>query len=261
MALIEIKNLYLSFKKIPILKGINLVLHEKEKLGIVGESGSGKSALVKAILKLHPPQITRIDQGSICYKGVDITNFSQKEMQKIRGQEIGMIFQDPMSALNPTLTVGYQIAEGFMCHNPHITKKEAKEHTLKLLSAVGIPDPAIRYNSYPHTLSGGMRQRVMIAIALAASPSLLIADEVTTALDSLLQAQILELIVTLQKDKTTILITHDLSVAATFCDRLIVMKQGDIVEDAPASEIFSNPKHPYTKHLLTVIPRLPCHNL
>lgn len=261
MILLEIKNFCLSLKKVPILKGINLVLNEKERLGIVGESGSGKSTLVKAILKLHPPQSVCIEQGTISYKGIDITHFSEKQMQTLRGKEIGIIFQDPMSSLNPTLSIGYQIDEGFMCHNPHITRKEAQENTLKLLAATGILDPAIRYKSYPHTLSGGMRQRVMIAMALAANPSLLIADEVTTALDVLRQAQILKLIATLQKDKSLIFITHDLSIAATFCDRLIVMKEGLIVEQASTEEIFLNPQHTYTKHLVNLMPRSSCHNL
>ena len=260
MTFLKIENLHLSFqsqgKHTPALKGINLTLYEKEKLGIVGESGSGKSALVKAILKLHPPYNTHISQGEIWYKGINITNFTQKEMRKIRGKEIGMIFQDPMSCLNPTLKVGFQIAEGFRCHNPHVTKKEAKEHTLQLLHAVGMADAEERFNAYPHTLSGGLRQRVMIAIALAAGPSLLIADEATTALDVTIQAQILELIRSLQEEKSTIIITHDLSVAAGFCDRLIVMYQGEIVEDAPADEIFSSPKHAYTKRLLSAIPKL-----
>lgn len=258
MTILEVKDLHLSFqshgKKVAALCGVNLTLKTHETLGIVGESGSGKSALVKALLKLHPSDVTC--QGEIWYKGVNITGFTDKEMQKIRGKEIGMIFQDPMSSLNPTLTVGFQIAEGFLRHNPKATKKEGQEKALKLLNAVGIADPVMRLGSYPHTLSGGMRQRVMIAIALAASPSLLIADEATTALDVTVQAQILDLMQKLQKDKSTIFITHDLSVAAGFCDRIIVMQSGQIVEDAPARQLFSNPQHSYTKRLLQSIPPL-----
>ena len=260
MTLLEVKDLHLSFQshgtKIAALRGVSLVLKTHEKLGIVGESGSGKSALVKALLQLHPPDITRIEQGAIWYKGINITYLPDKEMQKIRGKEIGMIFQDPMSSLNPTLTVGFQIAEGFLRHNPKATKKEGQEKALELLEAVGISDPVMRLASYPHTLSGGIRQRVMIAIALAASPALLIADESTTALDVTVQAQILDLMQKLQKDKSTIFITHDLSVAAGFCDRIIVMYAGQIVEDATAEELFSNPQHPYTKRLLQSIPKL-----
>jgi ABC-type dipeptide/oligopeptide/nickel transport system ATPase component len=258
--ILEIKNLHLSFlshgKKFPALRGVSFALHEKEKIGIVGGSGSGKSALVKAILKLHREENTLLEQGEIWYKGNDITHLSDKEMQKIRGKEIGMIFQDPMSSLNPTLKIGFQIAEGFLRHNPKATKKDATALAFHLLQAVGISDPEMRLNSYPHMLSGGLRQRVMIAIALAASPSLLIADECTTALDVTIQAQILDLMKTLQEDKSTIFITHDLSIAASSCDRILVMHAGQIVEDAPAQDLFSKPQHPYTKRLLQAIPQL-----
>lgn len=258
--IIDIKNLHLSFlshgQKILALRGVTLSLKEKEKLGIVGESGSGKSALVKAILKLHPKESTLIEQGEIWYKNINITNFSEKEMQNIRGKEISMIFQDPLSSLNPLLTVGFQIAEGFLRHNPHAKKKEGKQIALELLRAVKVPDPETRLSVYPHMLSGGLRQRVMIAAALASAPSLLICDECTTALDVTIQAQILNLLEDLQKEKSTIFITHDLSVAASFCDRIIVMCKGEIVEEGLTHDLFSNPKHPYTKRLLSALPKL-----
>ncbi len=258
--LLEIKNLTLCFtnagQSFPVLRRIDLSLQEGEKLGIVGESGCGKSVLVKALLRLLPAHSSFISEGEILYQKKDLLKLSENEMQKIRGKEIGMIPQDPMTSLNPTLKIGYQISEGFLRHYPQATKEEVKERVLNLLHLVGIPDPERRMGEYPHTQSGGIRQRALIAMALAAEPKILIADEPTTALDVTVQAQILDVMRAIQKDKSIILITHDLSVAASFCDRIIVMYAGKIVEDAPSFELFSNPKHPYTIRLLQSIPRL-----
>ena len=244
--LLEVRHLFLSFhvhgQIVPALQDISLTLYEGEKLGIVGESGCGKSVLVKSFVRLLPDHTAHLE-GEIWYKGQNLTLFSEAELQKIRGKEIGMIFQDPMTSLNPTLTIGTQIAEG----------TSHPSEVVALLHQVGIPDPERRMQEYPHTLSGGLRQRVMIAIALGPKPALLIADEPTTALDVTIQAQILELLSTLQKGKTTLLITHDLSVAASFCDRIVVMQEGKIIEDAPVEELFASPKHPYTKHLIEVV--------
>lgn len=258
--LLEVKDLHVSFRThgqiLKAVRGVSFTLHEGEKLGIVGESGSGKSALVKTLVKLIPSHTAFIDQGEIWYEGQNLAILSEKELQKIRGKEIGMIFQDPMTSLNPTLKIGFQIAEGYLQHHPEISKKEAASRVLELLQLVGIPEPERRMDAYPHTLSGGIRQRAMIALALAAKPKLLIADEPTTALDVTVQAQILSLMQEIQKGRSTILITHDLSVVAGFCDRILVMYAGKVVEDAPAESLFSNPQHPYTQRLIQSIPRL-----
>jgi ABC-type dipeptide/oligopeptide/nickel transport system ATPase component len=244
--LLEIKDLRLSFlvhgEVSPALKGVSLKLFEGEKLGIVGQSGSGKSVLVKAIVNLLPPHTTVFEGGEIWYKGQNLVGLPEKKLRKIRGKEIGMIFQDPMTSLNPTLKIGAQIQEGLPHHN--------RSTVVELLRSVGISDPEKRIDEYPHTLSGGMRQRAMIALALAGRPSLLIADEPTTALDVTVQAQILDLLHTVQAGKTTILISHDLSVVAEFCDRIVVMYNGEIVEEATAEDLFARPQHPYTQRLL-----------
>lgn len=258
--LINVKNLHVSYythgEILRAVQGVSFTLYEGEKLGIVGESGCGKSALVKALVKLFFSNTVTIDQGEIWYEGQDLAKATEKELQKIRGKEIGMISQDPMSSLNPTLTVEFQIAEGFLRHHKRISKQEAKERVLELLRLVGVPEPQRRMHEYPHTLSGGIRQRVMIALALSSKPKLLIADEPTTALDVTVQAQILALMKEVQKERSTILITHDLSVVAGFCDRILVMYAGKIVEDAPVDLLFSSPQHPYTQRLLQAIPRL-----
>jgi oligopeptide transport system ATP-binding protein len=258
--LLQVKNLHVSFRShgqiLKAVQGVSFTLYEGEKLGIVGESGSGKSALVKALVKLNPSYTATIDEGEIWYQGQNLALLSEKELQKVRGKEIGMIFQDPMTSLNPTLQIGTQIAEGYLKHHPEVPKKQAAQRVLELLQLVGIPEPERRMHEYPHTLSGGIRQRAMIALALASQPKLLIADEPTTALDVTVQAQILSLMQEIQNVRSTILITHDLSVVAGFCDRILVMYAGKIVEDAPAEQLFSKPQHPYTQRLLQSIPRL-----
>lgn len=258
--LLEVKDLHVSFETesqtVQALRGVNFTLNCGERLGIVGESGCGKSVLVKALTRLLPEMTATIDRGEVVYEERDLVQLKEKELQKIRGKEISMIFQDPMTSLNPTLKIGDQIAEGILLHNPLLSSKAAYARVHALLQMVGIPEPKKRAQEYPHTLSGGLRQRVMIAIALAAEPKLLIADEPTTALDVTVQAQILALMQELQEEKTIILITHDLSVVAGFCSRVLVMYAGKIVEDAPVDQLFSNPKHPYTKRLLQALPRL-----
>lgn len=254
--MIEVKDLHVTIKsqgqKIQAVRDVSFNLHEGERLGIVGESGCGKTILMKSLLQLLPSTAT-IDAGEIWYQGTDLAQLSEKELQKIRGKEIGMIFQDPMTSLNPTLKIGYQIAEGYLRHFP-VTKKEAEARALELLIQVGISEPELRLQQYPHLLSGGIRQRAVIALALAAQPQVLIADEPTTALDVTVQAQILDLLHQLQK--TTLLVTHDLSLVAAFCDRVLVMYAGQIVEEADVKDLFAHPKHPYTQRLLQSIPRI-----
>jgi oligopeptide transport system ATP-binding protein len=256
--LIEVKDLRITIEshgqEVQAVQGVSFTLHEGEKLGIVGESGCGKTILMKSLLQLLPAT-AKIETGQILFGGVDLVQLPEKELQKIRGREIGMIFQDPMTSLNPTLKIGTQIAEGYRRHFG-VSHKEALERALQLLRQVGIPEPELRLDQYPHLLSGGLRQRAVIAIALAAQPRVLIADEPTTALDVTVQAQILELLRELQRDKSTLLITHDLSLIASFCDRVLVMYAGQIVEEASVEELFARPQHPYTRRLLESIPRL-----
>lgn len=256
--LIEVRDLHVSLKTchrtVHALRGINFDLYQDEKLGIVGESGSGKSILMKSILQLLPPS-SCIEKGTILYQGKDLLGMSDKKLQTIRGKEIGMVFQDPMTALNPTMQIGLQIVEGYKTHFPACFQ-EAKKWALKLIEEVGMNEPNLRFHQFPHQLSGGLRQRALIAIALAAKPYILIADEPTTALDVTVQAQILELLKKLQNHKSTILVTHDLSLVAAFCNRVLVMYAGQVVEEAEIHELFHNPKHPYTKRLLQAIPRL-----
>jgi oligopeptide/dipeptide ABC transporter ATP-binding protein len=209
---------------------------------------------MKSLLQLLPESAS-IDQGEIWYDGVDLTTLTENELRNVRGKEIGMIFQDPMTSLNPTLKIGYQIMEGYLKHFP-VTKQQAEARALELLKQVGISEPELRLQQYPHLLSGGIRQRAMIALALAAQPQVLIADEPTTALDVTVQAQIMDLLHHLQKDKSTLLITHDLSLVVSFCDRVLVMYAGQIVEEAEVGELFANPRHPYTQRLLQAIPRI-----
>ena len=232
-------------------------MKEGEAVAIVGESGSGKSVTAQAIMRLIPTPPGEFKSGSILFDGQDLATLSEKEMQKVRGNKIGMIFQDPMTSLNPTMTIGMQIMEGLMRHQ-RMKKSAAKARAIELLSMVGISNPDTRIKQYPHQMSGGMRQRVMIAMALACNPSLLIADEPTTALDVTIQAQILHLMKQLQQQTGTsiILITHDLGIVVDLCDRVIVMYAGQIVETGTIREIFYNPQHPYTKGLLKSLPRL-----
>ncbi|WP_410489310.1 ABC transporter ATP-binding protein [Bacillus sp. DTU_2020_1000418_1_SI_GHA_SEK_038] len=239
------------------VKGVSFEVRKGETLGIVGESGSGKSVTARSIMRLLPSPPSFMKDGEILFQGENLAHKTEKEMEEIRGRDISMIFQDPMTSLNPTIRIGKQIAESLIKHQK-LSKKEAKNQAIELLKLVGIRDSETRYNQYPHEFSGGMRQRVMIAIALACRPTLLIADEPTTALDVTIQAQILNLMKNMQERFGTsiILITHDLGVVAGMCDRVVVMKNGEIVETGTTEEIFESPKHPYTLKLLNALPRL-----
>lgn len=237
--------------------GIDFSLHKGETLGIVGESGCGKSMTSLSILRLIPSPPGKIVDGSIMFKGQNIVEMSEGQLRRIRGNEISMIFQEPMTSLNPVIPVGEQIAEALRLHQK-LGKKEAWQKSIDMLKLVGIPSSDKRAKQEPFQLSGGMRQRVMIAMALACRPEVLIADEPTTALDVTIQAQILELIKELQAKigMGVIMITHDLGVVAETCDKVAVMYAGNIVEHAPTEQLFSDPKHPYTKGLLNSLPRL-----
>jgi oligopeptide transport system ATP-binding protein len=258
--LLTVNNLEVSFrlqkKLLHAVRGASFTLNEGEILGIVGESGCGKSAMAKALVKLLPN--SAIVSGDVIYHDKNLIAFSEKQMQKIRGKHIASIFQDPITSLNPTIKIGTQIVEGYLRHHHQVPLNQARNYAIELLELVGIPHPEERINEYPHTLSGGMRQRVMIALALASQPKILIADEPTTALDVTIQAQILELMKKIKEKTGTsiILITHDMSVVAGFCDRVLVMYAGRIVESAPVEQLFDFPKHPYTKRLFESIPRL-----
>ncbi|MBU8687780.1 ABC transporter ATP-binding protein [Priestia megaterium] len=259
--MIQIKNLHVQFStyggRVQAVRGVSFDLHKGETLAIVGESGCGKSVTSQSIMRLIPTPPGRITSGSILFKGQDLTKLSEKKMRDIRGADISMIFQDPMTALNPTLRVGEQIAENIMQHE-NISKEKAKEKAFEMLELVGIPNPRERLKQYPHEFSGGMRQRIVIAMALVCNPEVLIADEPTTALDVTIQAQILELFKDIQQktDVSIVLITHDLGVVAQVADRVAVMYAGKIVEIGTRRDIFYTPQHPYTKGLLRSVPRL-----
>lgn len=233
---------------------LSLTLDEGEVVCLVGESGCGKSVTAMSLLGLLGPGGS-VTEGSICYEDRDLLTLSEKELDQIRGKEISMIFQDPMSSLNPTFTIGYQIMEGLRIHLG-LKKREAWVRAVELLARVGMKEPELIMKSYPHTLSGGMRQRAIIAMALACNPKLLIADEPTTALDVSVQAQIMELLKRLQKESrmAVLLITHDMGVVSHMADRVLVMYAGQIVEEAEAEELFRHPSHPYTRALLSAIP-------
>ena len=260
--ILEVNDLRVHFKTyagiVQAVRGVNFELYEGEALAIVGESGSGKSVTSNALMKLIPQPPGIYAGGEIKFDGRDIIPLSEKEMLNIRGNEIAMIFQDPMTALNPTMRIGKQIMEVLLKHKKVTSKEAAKARSIELLDQVGIPFPEKRFKAYPHELSGGMRQRVVIAIALAANPKLLIADEPTTALDVTIQAQILELMKDIQKNSNTsiIFITHDLGVVANVADRVAVMYAGQIIEYGTVEDIFYNPKHPYTWGLLGSMPDL-----
>jgi peptide/nickel transport system ATP-binding protein len=253
--ILNIQNLNISTFNNSILKDVSLKIHKGEMIGLVGESGSGKSVTALSILSLLDEKAMKIDTGKIFLSNENILEKSEVEMQKIRGNKISMIFQEPMTSLNPVFTIGDQINE---VHNIHtnLSKNEANELTINLLDKVGIPNPEISVMKYPHQLSGGQRQRVMIAMALSCKPKLLIADEPTTALDVIVQAQILKIINDLRKEleMSVLLITHDLGVVQDYCDRVYVMYKGRIVENSNAKDLFSNPAHPYTKDLLNTRP-------
>jgi len=259
--ILEIKDLKVSFDtyagEVQAVRGVSFHLDKGELISIVGESGCGKSVSVQSIMKLLPDPPVRYKSGSIFFEGRDLMDLSYKEIEEIRGRDIAMILQDPMTSLNPTMAVGKQISESLMKH-ADMKAPQARERTIELLELVGLPNPARRMRQYPHEFSGGMRQRVCIAIALACNPRLLIADEPTTALDVTIQAQILDLLKEL-KDKlntSIILITHDLGVVAEMADRIVVMYAGKVVETGNVYDIFSDSRHPYTWGLLNSIPKV-----
>jgi oligopeptide/dipeptide ABC transporter ATP-binding protein len=250
-------HFFASSGSVAAVDGVSFELRKGETLGLVGESGCGKSVTALSIVGLIPPRAGRVVGGSVRYGGVDLLTLDDDALQHVRGKEISMIFQEPMTALNPVLTIGYQIAEAIRLHEA-IDAPKARERAIGMLRLVQIADPERRFGAYPHELSGGMRQRAMIAMALACNPKVLIADEPTTALDVTIQAQILELIVELQEKLGTavIMITHDLGVIAETAHRVAVMYAGRVVEDADVEDLFAHPRHPYTAGLLRAIPRL-----
>lgn len=269
--MLEIKNLTIGYETdrgtAKAANDVSLTLSEGKILGLVGESGCGKSTLLHALIGLLSPQ-AKVKAGEINFRGKNLTDFTNKEWRKVRGKEIAMIFQDPMTTLNPVYKVGDQIKESLLVHEKqlgfkgffrrHDANKQAREKVMTLMEEVGIPAPDSRYKDYPHQFSGGMQQRAIIAIALSCNPSLLLADEPTTALDVTVQAQILDLMKKINKAHGTsiILVTHDLAVAAEFCDEIAVMYAGEIVERSPVDDLIENPKHPYTIGLINSIPKI-----
>lgn len=260
--ILEVENLHVSFNtyagEVKAVRGVSFELHKGETLAFVGESGCGKTVTAKSILRLLKPPFAVIKPESrIICNGKDVLKMNDKELCQFRGDEVGMIFQDPMTSLNPTMKVGKQIMESILLHNK-ISKQEAKERAIELLRQVNIPNPEDRLNQYPYEFSGGMRQRVVIAIALACNPKLMIADEPTTALDVTIQAQIMKLLKEIQKKNNTavIMITHDLGVVAGMAEYITVMYAGCVVESGKVEEIFHNPQHPYTSALLKAVPNM-----
>ena len=262
MSLLSVNDLSISFQtdegKVDVIDRVNITLNESETLGLVGESGCGKSVTALAVMGLLPKPSGRVENGSIHFQDQDLVALNTEEMSSVRGKEIAMIFQEPMTALNPVHRVGKQLAESYRLHNPEASKETLRDTALQLMDRVGIPAPDRRLNEYPHQLSGGMRQRVMIAMALACHPRILIADEPTTALDVTIQAQILQLLRDLQSEygMSIIFITHDLGVIAELSSRVVVMYAGRVAEEATVADLFAHPKHPYTQGLLSSIPRL-----
>lgn len=259
--LLEVQKLRITFPKgaglsVPV-DGVSFAIDRGERVALVGESGSGKSLTSLALLRLVPEPGQIASDSAILLDGIDVMGLKGESLRAIRGGRIGLVFQDPMTSLNPVLTVGYQVREAVTAHRK-MSSAEAKSRTVALLDEVGIPDPVARYGAYPHELSGGLRQRVMIAIALAGEPDLLVADEPTTALDVTVQAQILELLDSLRtkRNMALLLITHDLGVVAERTDRVMVMYAGQLVETAPTAALFAAPGHPYTQALLRSMPRL-----
>ncbi len=261
MPLLEVTDLITEFDtdegRVRAVDQVSFSVNEGETLGIVGESGCGKSVTALSIMRLLPQPMGQIVGGSIVFKGQDLIHLPLNQMEKIRGNDIGMVFQEPMTALNPVHTIGKQLTEGLLLHNDYKSQFAIRE-AIDILDRVGIPSPEVRMGEYPHQLSGGMRQRIVIAIALACKPSLLIADEPTTALDVTIQAQILELIKELQSEMgmSVVLITHDLGVIAETCEQVVVMYAGKVAEKGSVYDIFDHPAHPYTRGLLASIPTL-----
>ncbi len=260
--ILEVENLNVSFNtyagEVKAVRGVSFELNKGETLAFVGESGCGKTVTAKSILRLLKPPFAVIKpESKIVCNGKDVLKMNEKELCEFRGDEVGMIFQDPMTSLNPTMTVGKQIMESLKIHKK-LDNKAAREEAINMLKLVNIPSPEKRIDNYPHEMSGGMRQRVMIAIALACNPNVLIADEPTTALDVTIQAQIMDLMMDLKNEMNTaiILVTHDLGVVANFADRIQVMYAGEVAERGTTKEIFNESKHPYTWALLTSVPRL-----
>jgi oligopeptide/dipeptide ABC transporter ATP-binding protein len=259
---LALRNLSVEFDTpdgiVHAVDGVSYEIYPGETLGVVGESGSGKSVTVLAVLGLIQQPPGRIAGGEVLFEGRNIIGLPDKELRQIRNKRIAMVFQDPMTSMNPVFRVGWQIAEALLVHNPDMTEEAAKTRAIELLDLVGVPEPERRYGQYPHEFSGGMRQRAMIAMAIANQPSVLIADEPTTALDVTIQAQVLEVLKTAQRETraATILITHDLGLIAEMADRVVVMYGGRVVEVGTVDEIFHAPRHPYTLGLMMSIPRL-----
>ena len=260
--MLSIRNLVTEFSTpdgtVNAVDHVSYDLYPGETLGIVGESGSGKSVTVMSVLGLIPQPPGRIAGGEVFYNGTDLLKMSPKELRQVRGRDIAMIFQDPMTSLNPVLTIGWQIMEALQVHNSNISDDAARKRTVELLELVGIPDASQRVDQYPHEYSGGMRQRAMIAMAIANEPKVLIADEPTTALDVTIQAQVLDVLQSAQRETNaaTILITHDLGLIAEMADRVVVMYGGRVVEVGDVFTIFHDPRHPYTLGLMASLPRL-----
>jgi oligopeptide/dipeptide ABC transporter ATP-binding protein len=263
--LLSVEDLHVTFQgdegTVQAVRGVTWDVRPGEVLGIVGESGSGKSVSVASILGLLPSPPAVVTGGPVTFGGRNLLDMRERELRAIRGKEIAMIFQDPMTAFNPVQTIGHQIAEAIRVHDRSVRRSAAKDRSIELLSLVGVPSPVSRFDQFPHEYSGGMRQRAMIAMAIANHPKLLIADEPTTALDVTIQAQILELleVVRTETDAATILITHDLGVIAEVADRVLVMYAGKVVESTSILPLFRTPRHPYTLGLLGSLPRLDVH--
>lgn len=259
--ILSVEHLSVSFDtyagEVQAVRDVSFTLREGEIISIVGESGSGKSVMTQSLVKLLPSPPARIKGGNVLYKGQNLVKFNHRQFQQIKGKEIAYIFQDPMTSLNPTMKIGSQVVEGILSHS-RVGRKEATRQAVELLREAGIPNPEKRMEQYPHELSGGMRQRVMIAIAIAMHPKLLVADEPTTALDVTIQAQILETLRDLNKklNMAIIMITHNMGIVAKMAQRVMVMYGGKIVESGDVRTIFHNPGHPYTRSLLSAVPRL-----